>query len=294
MIKYPIDAVIVTYNPDIRLLLKNIEAVIDQVDNIFVIDNGSANFNQWNSLINRPNIAIVPLFENKGIAYAQNFGIKKSQSQNSDWVLTLDQDTVLPTNYVRKIMNNSFPNNAGIISGKFVDRSWTEFSTQVYEEPKIEEVHDIISSGNIIDIHAWHKVGGFDEKLFIDYVDFDFDYKLSRFGYAIYRVNDVVFEHEIGNGVPESGMKTFLGLKQKHVFDHSACRLYFINRNRIIVRAKFPEFGSPYRMIFREIINLREIILFDSPKIQKLKFSIKGIFAGIHFLFRRRYLDEAN
>ncbi|GDZ84749.1 glycosyltransferase family 2 protein [Leuconostoc citreum] len=294
MTKYSIDAVIVTYNPDIRLLLDNVKAIINQVDKIFIVDNGSDNLDQWNSLINSSNVSVFPLLENKGIAYAQNFGIKKSKEQSSDWVLTLDQDTILPTSYVVEIMRNHFPSKVGIISGRFIDRSWKEINSIYNEKPNIEEVNEIISSGNIVNICAWKNVGGFDENLFIDYVDFDFDYKLHRQEYGIYRVNNVVFEHEIGNGIPESMIKTFLGLKKKHVFDHSAYRLYYINRNRIIVRAKFPEYGSPYKMIVRELINLKEILLFEKPKVNKLRFSIKGIFAGIYYLFSGRYLDETN
>ncbi|MDF8368741.1 glycosyltransferase family 2 protein [Weissella paramesenteroides] len=288
---YEIDAVIVTYNPDKKLLFENISAVQNQVNKVVIVDNGSDNFKSWENEFNSTNIVLKHLNKNMGIAYAQNFGIKYAKHENVSWVLTLDQDTVLPKSYVEELLETGLSDDIGILSGRFVDRSFKMKENFIDD---IEKVKDIISSGNLVNIRAWQKVGGFDNQLFIDYVDFDFNYKLQRAGYNIYRVNNVTYDHEIGEGVSESRYKTFIGLKNKYIFDHSYIRLYYINRNRIIVRSRYPEFGSPYKMIIREIINLREIFLFKPSRLKKFIFSIKGIGEGICYLLTRRFNHGIN
>ena len=40
-------AQIITYNPEIKLLQKNIESILHQVDNVLIYDNGSANIKEF-------------------------------------------------------------------------------------------------------------------------------------------------------------------------------------------------------------------------------------------------------
>ena len=95
-------AIIVTYNPDIDRLLSLLESICFQVDYIFIIDNSTKNLILKES--NFENIKIVNNGKNLGIAEAQNIGIKLSQKHKSDFILTSDQDTIFPNNYVNKML----------------------------------------------------------------------------------------------------------------------------------------------------------------------------------------------
>lgn len=59
-----------------------------------------------------------------------------------------------------------------------------------------------ITSGSLTNLDAWKAIGGFDEKLFIDLVDTEYDIRALMKGYCSYRINTVVLTHEIGHIEP--------------------------------------------------------------------------------------------
>ncbi|MGX6454056.1 glycosyltransferase [Pediococcus acidilactici] len=280
-----IGTVIVTFNPRINLLEKVISHIHEQVDYICVVDNNSKNKLKVKEYIKSfDNAAFIELEKNFGIAKAQNKGFKFFDVKNYDWVLTLDQDTILPYDYVDRLISRNIAENVGILTGAYVDKKWNAEQIKIMKSKRRERIQSIseeISSGNLVLIKAWKNVKGFDEQLFIDYVDFDFDYKLIRAGYKIYRVNEIEFAHEIGEPIKGNFLKYLLLLHNRDMFDHSPERMFYINRNRIIVRKRYPEFGSPIKVTIREVLNLREIFLMKSPRIKKLRLAMWGIVKGV-------------
>jgi rhamnosyltransferase len=280
-----IGTVIVTFNPQINLLEKNIKHIYEQVDYICVVDNNSKGKLEVKECVEKfDNAIFIELGENLGIARAQNEGFAFFDSKNFDWVLTLDQDTILPYNYINKLTSRNIIGNIGILTGAYVDKKWNDEQVKIMKSKrreKIQSINEEISSGNLVLIEAWKNVKGFDEELFIDYVDFDFDYKLIRAGYKIYRVNEIEFAHEIGEPISENFFTYLLLLHNRDMFDHSPERMFYMNRNRIIVRKRYPEFGSPIKVTIREVLNLREIILMKSPRLKKFKLAVLGIIKGI-------------
>lgn len=281
-----IGAVIVTYNPDLRVLRKNVNSVIDQVEQLVIVDNGSENIEYINKMLGNQ-CFIIELGRNFGIATAQNKGFQFLECHNFDWGLTLDQDTILPVDYVKKFFPYlNYDQSIGLITGAYIDKKWSQEERRKVEEtrkPEFQNIRQEIASGNIVSIPAWKTVGGFDEKLFIDYVDFEFDYRLQENSFKLYRLNSNVFTHEIGTPVHKGKIANLIGLKNKELFDHSPQRLYFINRNRLIVRKRYPKYGSPLGMFIAEVINLREILIMDKPRLKKLISSLKGIFDGTFY-----------
>lgn len=282
-----IGAVIVTFNPQIEKLKQVIDAVCNQVTQIKIIDNASQNCAEVLELSKLyENARVVRMKKNWGIAKAQNIGFRQFSKLDYGWVLTLDQDTVIPTEYVHTLQSEMPLKKVGIITGAYIDLKWSQqkiAEVRNSRRPQIQKVNEEISSGNVVRIDAWKSVNGFDEDLFIDYVDFDFDYKLIENGFNIYRVNSNEFEHEIGSSVKGNWKTTILFLNKHELFDHSVKRLYYMNRNRIIIRKRHPAFGSPVKMVVREILNLREVLVMSSPRGQKFKNAVIGIFQGIFY-----------
>lgn len=282
-----IGAVIVTYNPVIKILKQNIDATVKQVNDIVIVDNGSNNINSIKkSIAVYTNVFLIELQHNFGIAKAQNEGIEKLKNKNIEWVLTLDQDTILPTNYIERIVKfiPRFKRKVGIITGAYIDRNWDKERLDKIRKDRNQEIDEFtqeISSGNLVSVKAWDVVGGFDEYLFIDYVDFDFDYRLKVAGYGLYRVNKVEFEHEIGSPIKYNLLTKILLLEKEELFDHSYKRLYYLNRNRIIVRKRYPQFGSPFKITIAEILDLRKVFVMKRPRLRKFNNSLRGIIDGI-------------
>lgn len=105
-------ACIVTYNPSIDILKKNIENILIQTNNVVIIDNNSNNKVELFELINNINaryhayrIELIQNDDNNGIAQALNQGLSYSKANNYEWILTLDQDSICDKNMI-KVMKN--------------------------------------------------------------------------------------------------------------------------------------------------------------------------------------------
>ena len=91
-------AAIVTYNPDLERLQKNINAIEPQVEHLIIVDNGSKNINLISRIKGECKIKI-DLIENKeniGIASALNQALDYAYKNNFDWILTLDKIVFVP------------------------------------------------------------------------------------------------------------------------------------------------------------------------------------------------------
>jgi GT2 family glycosyltransferase len=56
-----------------------------------------------------------------------------------------------------------------------------------------------MTSGNIVNLDAYEKVGGWKDWMFIDCVDTDFCMNLHKHGYKVLRLNKVIMEHHLGD-----------------------------------------------------------------------------------------------
>ena len=168
----------------IKRLKENIDAVIIQCTHLYLVDNGSGNVDEVKGLLNQYNqskISILWNRENQGIAKALNQLTSAAQKEGFDWILTLDQDSVVPSNIVgefEKYINNS---SVGILCPIICDRNKDE---EIKINEDCTEIDECITSGSLLNIKAWSEIGGFDERMFIDGVDFDICYRLRPVSYT--------------------------------------------------------------------------------------------------------------
>lgn len=289
-----IGSVIVSYNPKVDLLNENIDAIISQVDAVLIVDNGSKNIERIRLSISDKNIHILELKKNMGIAYALNSGISYFQDLKFDWVITLDQDSIAPRNLINDLINiNEFKDeNIGIVAADFIDVSQGEESST--RTGVVGYSKRVITSGSLTNIKVWQSVGGFDEQLFIDYVDHDFNQRIMDMGFEIFQVNDVSFKHSLGEGVSsESNVLAKIFAKQsKGHTDHSAFRQYYIFRNGIIFTKRYSK-NITYDTI-KLVLDIRWLFLFKQPS-KKIFAALHGIWDGLTYnarndLFFQKYL----
>lgn len=108
-----ITAVIVTYQPELEGLLKNIELTHAQVDHLVVVDNGSKNQHQLSTSIDQAkqslkNLSLICLEENQGLGAAHNAGIAQARKfastfEAQGFVLLMDQDSQPQANMVTNL-----------------------------------------------------------------------------------------------------------------------------------------------------------------------------------------------
>jgi rhamnosyltransferase len=195
-------AVIVTYRPEISQLQKTIFSLQNQVEKIIVVKNSAENFGFENE-----KIQIVQLEKNMGIAFAQNRGIEKSFELGAQWILLSDQDTIFPENYVQSFLPFIQKKSADVYCPIFFDSVKNIFSPVMIKKFRgisgVREpvfVQHAISSGSLIARKTFERAGLMDEKLFIDYVDFEWCWRAVSNGMKILTVPSVKINHRLGDG----------------------------------------------------------------------------------------------
>ena len=269
-------ACIVTYNPDIDFLRKNILSLYNEVNCIVVVDNGSINSDIIFNLTNELAIKFVGLDKNMGIAQALNIGLDFASRNNFPLLLTMDQDSYFESGAITKLRNliESEKITTALVCPIMYD---IKSGFQEVQKLPFRNVTTAITSGALCRVNALVEVDGWESKLFIDGVDFDLCYKLRLRGYQLIKIKDVKLNHHLG----ESQKKSFLFMKFL-VTNHSCFRTYYMFRNDIYLIRKYIKF-IPMEMGHLVLSGLKKmvaILLFEENKIGKLKEIIRGLRDG--------------
>ncbi len=263
---------IVTFNPDIDRLWQNLTAIDKQVKEVVIVDNGSRNVSQIEKIV-RPNVKIILLKnnQNEGIAKALNRMILWAESRKYQWVLTLDQDSVCHDNLIEQYLPYTSDRKIGMLTCDIVDRN-CHFKEKK-KKNKFEYVKKCITSGCLTNVAACIDSGMFDEKLFIDSVDYDMCYSMREHGYQIGKVHFQGLLHEVGHSKGYS----ILGFEFA-VTNHSAQRKYYISRNSTyLIKKHRLNKVKEYFIIYRRIAT---VLIFEQDKWNKCKAIVRGIRDG--------------
>ncbi|MBO4934545.1 MAG: glycosyltransferase [Clostridia bacterium] len=238
-----ISAGMVVFNGDLEKVAANVENILPSVSRFFIVDNGSDDISSLEARFPAGGkVRFIRNGENKGIAFALNRALDAAAEEGFDWILTLDQDTLCDSGILNIYKRYIRMPNIGIISPFIIHRgkmSVEEFAAG--SAPEIEFIYDFgscITSAALTNVKAAKEIGGWNEELFIDAVDFDFNYRLMKAGYRILRANDTYIVQEIGERVPVklyNLVYRFVGDHKyhgpKYFSVHSDFRLYYIARN---------------------------------------------------------------
>lgn len=285
---------IVTFEPDINRLQENLEAIAPQVPRIFIYDNGSTNSEEISTLAEAlPNISVIHSGTNEGIAAALNRLAEAALGHGATSLLTLDQDSVCSPAMVSKLAAE-LADGIGMVTPYIVDRN-----KQTLEEyrrldlPHVERYRQparrgAITSGAIVDLTAWSRVGGFDELFFIDYVDYDFNQRLMDAGYSILRVNTASLLHEVGRAtrtwlhVPRKDLSGSWRIERFFAFGHGPARCYYKARNRVLFTRKHGrKLGLTHEGIWQIPQQIALTLVFERQRFAKLKGFVRGIRDGL-------------
>lgn len=267
-------AVIVIYNPNIELLKKNICSIVNQVDKIIICDNGHSSDieNPFKKIVNHHNIEVIDDGGNKGIAYALNRAVEYCITNKIEWLLTLDQDSVCPDNIINEY--EKYSNGKGIaILTCAINYNGKELDADRFED--VTEVKECITSASYVNIEICHELGGFDEQMFIDKVDFEYCFRVKKAGYKILRVNNAILNHQLGDLEIKK-----VGNKIIHVGGHNSFRKYYIAQNTVYCYRKHADYCNFFNCSIQLIKLISKTLLYENNKIDKLKNIIKGIKSG--------------
>ena len=270
---HKIAGVVVIFNSHIEVV-DNIRTYLSHLDILFAIDNSPESDTALVGELRRlPKVSYIAIGKNSGIAHALNVGAVQALDQKCEFILTMDDDSRaapdMMDQFAQVLNSRTDIARIGIISPNHCYQNYSkELATDV------REVGTTISSGSLINLQCYQRVGPFLDPLFVDYVDFEYCLRLRKHGYRILRAGQAILYHKLGDMVS----RNVLGVKVG-VTHHSPLRIYYRTRNRLFVARKYffkyPGFVLRDLMIF--VNELIKVGLFESNRKEKFVMMAKGI-----------------
>ena len=271
--RFGIAGVTVLFYPD-EMLVDRINSYLDSLDILYVIDNSEESFLcALGSLVDHNKIKYIYNHENLGIAQALNIAADLALSGGYDFLLTMDQDSSFETDKFEIFigyLNKIDLKKVGILSPVHVHPKVK------YRKPQfeIEKVKLVMTSGNLINLAIFRKVGNFMNELFIDHVDHEYCLRLRSKGYQVMIAGNILLNHSLGDFF-RVGPQNFTLFK---FISHQPVRTYYMIRNGLFVARKyqrtFPDF---YRQ--NMVLTMKEVIkvIFEKEKIKRIRLILLAI-----------------
>lgn len=265
---------VILYNPD-NAVVDNIKTYVRYLNKLYIIDNQNGD-KVIHTLKNQfSNIEIIKHTENLGIAYSLNEVLKICKGKYTH-LLTMDQDSYFidrsMENYLHELKIFNWDEVLGI-GPKIVTESTPQKIETIVTWKKTNR---LITSGNIISVNNAIKAGGFEEKLFIDEVDYDFCYKGLLLDLKLFICSDGIYlKHSLGNMITRHFM-----YRDWQCMNHNYVRKYYIMRNRLYIYKKYHKFNKKFFVKHYLKANVRlifDIIFLEDDKVRKLKWAFIGI-----------------
>lgn len=224
--------------------------------------------------------------ENLGIAKAQSVGMKWAFENGADFILQMDQDSILEDRTVGRLLESyeelilkGF--KVGVIGPRHYDKVTNEVDeARIIKGNTIEGtnytiINATISSASLIPKTAYDIVGGMEDGLFIDAVDFEYCWRLKTKGFLTIRDNDILLGHRVGDG-----KKQIVGKIDARV--PSPIRHYYHIRNLFLLlfRGYVPLYWKLSNLVKLAIKLVIYPFIFEDGK-TRFMYMIKGIKDGV-------------
>lgn len=181
---------------------------------------------------------------NKGLGPALNLGIEKARDLGCDAVVLFDQDSTPGTEFLHALVNGlrQVGSHRCVVGPMMVDDSVLLRSglPPIGATPTPREVSCLATSGMLFPIGELTADDRFSEDFFLDFVDFDWCWRMGRRGWRVFKLDNVPMAHR-------------LGLGQRHLFG----RAYHV--------------PAPYRHYFQFRDTLRLLSFGHVPRYSKFR-----------------------
>ena len=283
---------IVLYNPDIERLEENIKAVSPQVKKVYCFNNGSKNVIDIKRLLERfSNICLIDSKDNLGIAAALNCIMQQANADGCEWLLTLDQDSVVSSDMIFELSKYKDKKDVMIICPQIEDIR-RKNQKPVVKKQTVDSVQFCITSGSFMNVEKTLAIGGYDEYMFIGLVDNEICMRAKINGYQILRNNAIVLDHELGNLTPSRWEDFYIRLgnrfhwewikKLSYKREVTPLRCYYGIRNMYYLKKKYCDFVNEKQMDKKIRKNIVSNIVRGHFKICIIKALIRGYIDGYH------------
>ena len=218
---------------------------------------------------------------NAGIARSLNDGLDYARQSGAPWLLTVDQDSTLPADYVTRLLSAADHavtvlglHGIGAIAAGSIDDASGVLSYPTTLVSGLPSTAEVIQTGTLWSVASLDAIGGFDESLGIDAVDAAACVRLRASGRRILLAPGLSIGHRIG-----AGRQVRLLGRTVLVSGHSPERRTTIVRNRL--RLAPEEFSqSPvhaFRTLRRVAIGTLLAVTVEDRRWAKAKASARGL-----------------
>ncbi|OGD90905.1 hypothetical protein A3A54_00910 [Candidatus Curtissbacteria bacterium RIFCSPLOWO2_01_FULL_39_62] len=272
-----ISLIILNYNGlnDTLACLESLEVV--EADNnsleTIVVDNNSSDGSQ-EALSMIKNIIFIKNDKNFGFSGGNNTGIKYALNKGSDFVILLNNDTIVEKSFVKNLVRAA--NKADIISPKIYFAKGYEFHKKRYSEKDLGKViwyaggkidwqnvigkHvgvDAVDKGQfsksaitdfatgacmLVKREVFEKIGFFDEKYFLYLEDMDLCVRAKKAGFKILFEPRAAIWHKNAASIGGSG---------------SSLQDYYFTKSRLLFALKFAKLRTKFA-VFRQVYSFKE------------------------------------
>ena len=279
---------------DTLLCLESLAKISYSPTRIVVVDNGSTDDSV--ALIRRryPAVEVIALRHNAGCAGGRNLGLTYARSLSTDFILFLDNDTVVDPRFLCHLIDAAEKDpSIGILSSRIVLNSnpsicWTAGGV-VNANGTVDALHYYTPSCGVPDYtfkvdwvpgcvlmmrrEVYESIGEFDNSYFIYFEDVDWCIRASKRGYRIVVVPRSVVYHKVS---------------QSSGGDYSPTKLYYWSRNRLYFMHHqtrgLQRLWTTVSLISEDITDgFGDIVLMKKPGHAKARW-----IGTLHFLLRRR------
>lgn len=219
-------AVVPAYSPDADALGALVTSLIQADLPVLVVDDGSVDASYLQGLTG-DGIQTLAHTANAGIARSLNDGLAFAAQHGAEWLLTVDQDTVLPIGYVEALLAAVSP-GVGVIGAETIGDASGDLSYPARTVDGLLVTDEVFQTGSLWSVTALQIVGGFDEDFGIDAVDAAACLRLREAGFLVALAPGVRLEHHYGSGRPVH----VLG-REVWATGHSPARRETMVRNRL-------------------------------------------------------------
>ena len=277
-------AVVVTYFPKAGCA-ENLAALAPQVGRLVIFDNGSSaeSLAPVEAAAQQLGATLTRFTSNLGIATALNAGLRFAREHGFLWLATFDQDSRCTPGMIEEMTRafESFPQpqTVAIISACHVERrlgfAIRERGEAVGEGWRV--IPSTMTSGNLLNVAIATAVGGFDDSLFIDYVDHELCLRLRSHGYRILEATRARLLHSLGS--IERRLLLFIRVT---VTNHPVVRHYYRTRNRLIVWRQYWKREPLWaiRDIRRFLLETVCVVLYEQQARAKVPMIVRGLRDG--------------
>jgi len=285
-------AILVTYNPDVRLPARATQ-IARQVAHLLLVDNRSDRLALpiLRAAATAPNAHLVRNNVNFGIATALNQGIRWALDRGYQWALTLDQDTMVADDMVATLSNvyAEYPKNGtlAIIGVNYKDPNSDRlfFRANRDHHNSWEEVKTVITSGSLVSLAVYSTIGPFREEFFIDCVDLEYCLRARAHGFKVVLAREPLMQHAIGAATLHK-----LPWKMTGTSNHAPARRYYMTRNHLVLVREYlrKEPVWAFSTLYSRLKSTVLMCLFEKDRVCKLKYTATGAFDGVLSKFDRK------